>query len=106
MIRRVRLAGDDEDFAHAKFFHHSRLASRLHFEPVPAARWHADAEIQALVADIHAQDAGAAALLAPYSRAAADALKAASFDRVALGQRDLRYERLDQLTVEVLLGAR
>ena len=71
-----------------------------------AARWHADAEIQALVADIHAQDAGAAALLAPYSRAAADALKAASFDRVALGQRDLRYERLDQLTVEVLLGAR
>jgi len=71
-----------------------------------AARWNADAEIQALVADIHAQDAGAAALLVPYSRAAAAALKAASFDRVALGQRDLRYERLDQLTVEVLLGAR
>jgi len=41
-----------------------------------------------------------------YSAQKANALKATSFDRLALGARGLRYERLDQLTVEVLLGAR
>jgi xylose isomerase len=36
----------------------------------------------------------------------AAALKAHRFDRVALGARGLMYERLDQLTLEVLLGVR
>ena len=35
-----------------------------------------------------------------------EALKAASFDRQALGARGLGYERLDQLTLEVILGIR
>ena len=30
----------------------------------------------------------------------------ADFDRVGLGERGLKYERLDQLTVELLLGVR
>jgi xylose isomerase len=33
-------------------------------------------------------------------------LKARTFDRVALGARGLSYERLDQLTVDLLLGVR
>jgi hypothetical protein len=33
-------------------------------------------------------------------------LLAAPLDRVALASRGLAYEKLDQLTVEVLLGAR
>ena len=41
-----------------------------------------------------------------YSKATADALKAFSFDRKALGVRGLGYEKLDQLTLEVLLGVR
>jgi xylose isomerase len=41
-----------------------------------------------------------------YSAEKASALKAASFDRAALGARGLAYERLDQLTVELLLGVR
>ncbi len=41
-----------------------------------------------------------------YNAEKADGLKAASFDRAALSQRGLKYERLDQLTVEVLLGVR
>jgi len=41
-----------------------------------------------------------------YSAEKANALKAQSFDRVAISQRGLKYERLDQLTVEVLLGIR
>jgi xylose isomerase len=41
-----------------------------------------------------------------YSAAQRDALLGASFDRAAIAKRGLAYERLDQLTVEVLLGAR
>ena len=41
-----------------------------------------------------------------YSRATADALKGYAFDRKALGARGLMYERLDQLTVELILGVR
>jgi xylose isomerase len=43
---------------------------------------------------------------AGYSADRAAALSARTFDRVGLGARGLAYERLDQLTVEVLLGAR
>ena len=71
-----------------------------------AAQWNADAEIQALVAEINADDGSTDAFKGAYSRSKAAALKAATFDRRALGARGLSYERLDQLTVEVLLGVR
>jgi len=71
-----------------------------------ARQWNADAEIQALVAEINATDASIPDYAGGYSAAKADALKAHTFDRVALGQRNLGYERLDQLTVDLLLGAR
>jgi xylose isomerase len=67
-----------------------------------AAQWNVDPEIQGLLAEIHAGDQTPHV----YSRAAADALKAQTFDRAALGARGLAYERLDQLTVELLLGVR
>ena len=41
-----------------------------------------------------------------YSKATADALKGYAFDREALGARGLGYEKLDQLTIEVILGVR
>ena len=71
-----------------------------------AARFNADAEIQALLAEIGHAEPDLAALPGRYSRATADALKARQFDRPALGRRGQPYERLDQLTVEVLLGVR
>jgi xylose isomerase len=71
-----------------------------------AVRWNADAEIQALLAEIKADDGSTDAFKGPYSPEKAAALKAAVFDRVGLGARGLAYERLDQLTVEVLLGVR
>ena len=37
---------------------------------------------------------------------AADTLLAQNFDRAALAAKGLAYERLDQLTMEVLLGVR
>jgi xylose isomerase len=42
----------------------------------------------------------------PYSTAKAKALKAHDFDRVALGKRGQPYEKLDQLLIDLLLGAR
>ena len=41
-----------------------------------------------------------------YSTAKAAALRAQPFDRAAIASRGLKYERLDQLTVELILGVR
>ncbi|HEX5836307.1 MAG TPA: xylose isomerase [Anaerolineales bacterium] len=71
-----------------------------------AAQWNADAEIQSLVAEINADDGSLSRYFGKYSAEKADALKAQAFDRLAISQRGLKYERLDQLTVEVLLGIR
>jgi xylose isomerase len=71
-----------------------------------ARRWNEDAEIQALVKAIHADDPAMAQAQGAYSADKAAWLKEQSFDRKALAQRELMYERLDQLTVELLLGAR
>jgi xylose isomerase len=71
-----------------------------------ARQWSADPEIQALLAEI--KDRGAAGPQPPasYNREAAQALKNAAFDVDAIAAQGLGYERLDQLTTEILLGAR
>jgi xylose isomerase len=69
-----------------------------------AERWNTDPEIQALLTAINAHDDSTADFQGPYEADKAAALKGASFDREALGARGLDYERLDQLTVELLLG--
>lgn len=71
-----------------------------------AAQWNADKEIQALVAEINADDGAMNQFFGKYSPDKARALKAQSFNRGAIAARGLKYERLDQLTVEVLLGVR
>ncbi|HET6823550.1 MAG TPA: xylose isomerase [Anaerolineales bacterium] len=71
-----------------------------------AAQWNANQEIQDLVAEINADDGSMSQYFGAYSAQKAEALKSESFDRAALGARGLPYERLDQLTVEVLLGVR
>jgi xylose isomerase len=71
-----------------------------------AAQFNADPEIQALLAEINADDGSMAELAGAYSTGKAAALKAYPFDRAALGARGLPYERLDQLTIELLLGVR
>jgi xylose isomerase len=69
------------------------------------AQWNADPEVRQLLSDIEAtaSDPGAGAR---YSSEHRSALAPRTFDRAALSSRGLAYERLDQLTVEVLLGAR
>lgn len=71
-----------------------------------AARFAADAEIQGLLAEINADDGAMDEFNGAYSPEKAAALKAHAFDRIALGARGMRYERLDQLTNELLLGMR
>ena len=71
-----------------------------------AERFNADAEIQGLLSEINADDGTMDEFKGPYSAGKAEALKAAAFDRAGLGERGLAYERLDQLTVELLLGVR
>lgn len=71
-----------------------------------AQQWNQDAEIQALVREIPQDDGSIAQFTGGYSRTKAAALKAHTFDRAALGARGYGYERLDQLTNELLLGVR
>jgi xylose isomerase len=70
-----------------------------------AARWNADRDIQALLEEMRVPST-AAWSLDRYSPAAREALLGERFDRAGLASRGLAYERLDQLTMEVLLGVR
>jgi xylose isomerase len=69
-------------------------------------QFNADPEIQALLSQINADDGTMSPYQGAYSADKASALRAHTFDRESLGQRGLAYERLDQLTVELLLGIR
>jgi xylose isomerase len=71
-----------------------------------AAQWNADKEIQSIVAEINASDGSMDKYFGKYSAEKANALKAQTFDRSAIAGRGLKYEKLDQLTIEVLLGVR
>lgn len=71
-----------------------------------AAQFNADKEIQALLAEIGTDDGSMNQYLGKYSSKKADALRSQTFDRKALGARGLQYERLDQLTIDLLLGVR
>jgi xylose isomerase len=71
-----------------------------------AARFNADPEIQALLAQIKADDGSMQQYFGAYSAQKAQALKQQTFDRAAMGQRGQPYEQLDQLVIELLLGVR
>jgi xylose isomerase len=68
-----------------------------------AARWNAHPEIKALLAETAVRDEGWTGM-ASYRREDAAALLARNFDRAALASKGLQYERLDQLTMDILLG--
>lgn len=70
-----------------------------------AARWNADPEITALLAEIGETNSESVSV-GEYSAEHAATLRARSFDRVSLASKGLRYELLDQLTMDILLGVR
>jgi len=72
-----------------------------------ASRFQADAEIQELLNEINSGDSTYEKLLrSGYSADIVRQLKEAVFDIDTLGQRGFQYERLDQLTIEIILGTR
>ena len=73
-----------------------------------ARRFQADGEIQGLIGELKRADEAYDGPKAGdgYSRGHADSLKARGFDPTALAARGRRYEELDQLVVELLLGVR
>jgi xylose isomerase len=71
-----------------------------------AGQFNADKEIQGLLAEIGTDDGSMGQYSGKYPSAKAAALRVQSFDRKTLGERGLKYERLDQLTIDLLLGTR
>lgn len=92
-----------EDYEGVKAFARGCMRSYLILKD-KAEQWQEHGEIQALLTEINHDDGAAGLYLGPYNGRRAQALKTAVFDRTALGSRGLPYERLDQLTVELLLG--
>lgn len=71
-----------------------------------ARRWNADLEIQGLLQEINTDDGSMLPYTGKYSREKAMQLKSLEFDVDKIAERGLQYEKLDQLTNEVLLGIR
>lgn len=94
-----------EDYEGVKDFARGCMRSYLILKE-KAEQFNADAEIQELLAEINADDGSMSKFFGAYSAEKAAALKAEEIDRVGISQRGLGYERLDQLTVELLLGVR
>lgn len=69
-------------------------------------RFNQDAEIQGVLSELNGKDDEFSKFEGPYSPTKAQALKAYPFNRKSRCEKGLRYELLDQLTIEVLLGIR
>ncbi len=94
-----------EDAEGVKEFARGCMRTYLLFKE-KARQFNQDREIQALVKAACADDGAMTPYLGTYSAKKAKALRAHAFDLAALRQRGLAYERLDQLTIELLAGVR
>ena len=94
-----------EDFEGVKDFARGCMHTYLVLKE-KAAQWNADKEIQALRAEINIRNPKLEEMYANFSPEAVTVLKAMKFDRPKLGARGLPYEKLDQLTIEILMGVR
>jgi xylose isomerase len=91
-----------EDYEGVKDFARGCMRTYLIFKE-KAAEWNADPEIQSLLAEI-AQSNNQS--IGSFRKENAAALLKQNFDRTELASKGLRYERLDQLTMDILLGVR
>jgi xylose isomerase len=71
-----------------------------------ARQFNEDPEIQALLAEITAAAPEYDDAMGSYTRAKADKIKSLALDRAELAAKKLPYERLDQLTIDIILGVR
>ena len=71
-----------------------------------AEQWNKDREIQSLVEELNSDKDGASALLGTYNPERLAKIRATNFDRIEIAKRGMAYERLDQLTMDLLMGVR
>ena len=69
-----------------------------------AKQWNADERIQALLQEVNRDDVQLDAMSHEFSNETSQAVLDMSFDRPSLAEKSLPYERLDQLTMELLMG--
>jgi xylose isomerase len=93
-----------EDYEGVKEFARGSMRTYLILKE-KARQWNADAEIKSILAEINEADTEAPGV-GKYSRDGAQALLGFDFDRRALAAKKLPYERLDQITTDILLGVR
>lgn len=87
-----------EDYDGVKDFARGSMRTYLILKE-KAKQWNEDSEIQSILAEIEETNKS-------YELNGFDTLKAESFNRHDLASKGLKYERLDQLTMDILLGAR
>ena len=93
-----------EDYEGVKDFARGCMRTYLIYKE-KAARWNADKEIQGILKEI-STGRGGVPQVGRHSEKGAAALLAHIFDKDAMMTKRLPYERLDQLTVEVITGVR
>lgn len=93
-----------EDFEGVKDFARGCMRTYLILKD-KAARFNADREIQDILNELGKGDRDVPEI-GKYSKKGATSLLTHTFDRAVLSSKRLPYERLDQLTTEILLGVR
>jgi xylose isomerase len=69
-----------------------------------ARRWAVDSEVRSLLKQINRPSKDLDGLSASFTKSHAETLLAMNFDRTAMAARPLPYERLDQRTMDILMG--
>jgi xylose isomerase len=90
-----------EDYEGVKDFARGCMRTYLIFKD-KAERWNNHEEIKSILAEIEATNQNNR--VGPFSADGSTSLLAAEFDRTEMASKGLKYERLDQLTIDVLLG--
>jgi xylose isomerase len=94
-----------EDYEGVKDFARGSMRTYLILKE-KARRWNEDPDIQSLLAEINESVGMGFPAAGKFSKEGHAQLEAHAFDRRLLAQKRLPYERLDQLTFEVLSGVR
>jgi xylose isomerase len=94
-----------EDYEGVKDFARGCMRTYLMLKE-KAAQFNADKDIQAILKEINGEDPALTSFFGKYSTENAKALKTHPFNRSTISSRGLKYEQLDQLTIDLLLGHR
>ena len=90
-----------EDYDGVKDFARGCMKTYLVFTD-KAERWNKHIEIQSILAEI--EETNKNNLVGKFSKEGSEILLSKEFDRAALASKGLKYERLDQLTMDILFG--